>query len=106
MNVITIVFLSLHSNGNYLCQGQFSAPTAAPSASPSVTPFPSAAPTCEKCVGEKACASAKDQSKIGCGSCMGFAACYFLGSDVTIGGLSCVGDYACMQASGELGVES
>ena len=61
---------------------------------------------CEKCVGEKACASAKDQSKIGCGSCMGFAACYFLGSDVTIGGLSCVGDYACMQASGELGVES
>ena len=114
MNLITIDFVSPHSNGHRLCEEVVytaTAVTRSPTAMP-VTPSPSSAPptttaptgVCEKCVGEGAC-DGVDQSKIGCGSCIGMEACVKLASDVTIGANSCVGERACFYASGELRLE-
>ena len=108
MNLITLVFLSLHSNGDNLCTFQYSAAavTAVPTSAPT-TSAPTADPTvlCEKCVGYRACLNIGDQSKIGCGSCIGKLACMDLATDATISANSCVGERACLYGSGELRIE-
>eukprot|EP00956_Cyclotella_meneghiniana_P020498 scaffold36305_cov35-Cyclotella_meneghiniana.AAC.9 len=93
MNLIAIFCISLHSNGDNLCNGQYSE-----SARPSS--MPSSQPSCEKCTGWLACYQL-DQSNIGCGSCIGGMACHGLSADVIIGAESCQGDYACAYGQGE-----
>ena len=82
MNQITIFCISLHSNVDHMCTGQYTAPP------------------CEKCSDENACLGT-DESQIGCGSCIGYSACRYLSSTVTIGTDSCVGLHACEGGSGK-----
>ena len=82
--LITIVYISLHSNGGSYCQNEYVV-------------------NCEKCTGTSACKGV-DQSKIGCGSCQGYQACSGLASGVTIGEQSCLGDWTCNVAKGEMNI--